>query len=218
MNETKEQRQIRLEKKREQTRSSLANKTEEQRQIRLEKKRKQTRSSRTNETEEQRQLRLEKERERTRSSRTNETEEQLRIRLKQQRKRSEMNRADKKISKRTFDNSDIQQQSNSIRPSWPEPIPRHLKETRLQQFLQQMSMSALAEATCAVCNIRTPAKDSKKIATSKIPNIHLLKVSEELKDLIINIQLPSLQHSRRDTEISANNNNIKITEHAKSNT
>ena len=49
-----------------------------------------------------------------------------------------------------------------------------------------MSMSKLAEATCAICNIRTPAKDSKKIPISKIPNIDLLKVSEELKLLIKN--------------------------------
>ncbi|CAF4507324.1 unnamed protein product [Rotaria sp. Silwood2] len=103
-----------------------------------------------------------------------------------------------------------------IRPPWSEPIPRDLKETRLQQFLQQMSMSELAETTCAVCNIRTPAKDSKKLSISKIPNIHLLKVSEELNDLIINIQSPSLQHSRSHREISANNNNIKITGYAKS--
>ncbi|CAF4739049.1 unnamed protein product [Rotaria sp. Silwood2] len=102
-----------------------------------------------------------------------------------------------------------------IRPPWSEPIPRDLKETRLQQFLQRMSMSELAETTYAVCNIRTPAKDSKKLSISKIPNIHLLKVSEELNDLIINIQSPSLQHSRSHREISANNNNIKITGYAK---
>jgi hypothetical protein len=133
-----------------------------------------------------------------------------------------MNRIKKKLEKKTHENIDTEQENTemrfSIRPSWPEPIPRDLKETRLQQFLEEISMSALAEATCAVCNMRTPARDSKKIATSKIPNIHLLKVSEELKDLIINIELPSLQHSRRDTEISANNNNnIKITEQPKSN-
>ncbi len=29
----------------------------------------------------------------------------------------------------------------SVRALWPEPISRDLKETRLQQFLEQMSMS-----------------------------------------------------------------------------
>ena len=72
---------------------------------------------------------------------------------------------------------------NSIRPWWPEPIPRGLKDTRLREFLQQMSMSVLAEVTCAICNIRVPTKESKKISLSKIPNINLLKVDGELDHL-----------------------------------
>ncbi|CAF4077401.1 unnamed protein product [Rotaria sordida] len=52
------------------------NDKEEQRQIRLEKKRERARSNQMNETEEQRQNRLEKERQRNHSSRMNETEEQ----------------------------------------------------------------------------------------------------------------------------------------------
>jgi hypothetical protein len=51
-NDKEEQRQIRLEKKRERSQSSRMNETEEQRQIRLEKKREQDRSNRMNETEE----------------------------------------------------------------------------------------------------------------------------------------------------------------------
>ncbi|CAF2995649.1 unnamed protein product [Rotaria sp. Silwood2] len=174
-----------------------------------------------NDKEQQRQIQLEKKMERNRSSRMNETEEQQQrqIRLEKQKKRSQTNRNKKKLEKQTQENIDTEQENNDmrvfIRPPWSEPIPRDLKETRLQQFLQQMSMSELAETTCAVCNIRTPAKDSKKLSISKIPNIHLLKVSEELNDLIINIQSPSLQHSRSHREISANNNNIKITGYAK---
>ncbi|CAF3989686.1 unnamed protein product [Rotaria sp. Silwood1] len=188
--------------------------------MRLEKNRERTQSSRRNELEEQRLVRHEKNRERTQSSRRNESEEQCQIRLEQQRKRNQTNRVKKKLEKQIHENIDIEQENTemrfSIRPPWPEPIPLDLKETCLQQFLEQMSMSALAEATCAVCNVRTPAKDSKKVPISKIPNIHLLKIPQELNDLIINIQSTSLQHSRRDTEISANNNNTKIPEHAKS--
>ncbi|CAF3989722.1 unnamed protein product [Rotaria sp. Silwood1] len=221
INETEKQRQIRLENDRERSRSRRMNEIEEQHQIRLEEKKKErTRSSRTNESEEQHRVRLEKNKERTQASRTNELEEKRRIRLEQQRKRNQTNRVKKKLEKQIHENIDIEQENTgmqfSIRPSWPEPILRDLKETRLQQFLEQMSMSVLAEATHAVCNVRTPAKDLKKIPVSKIPNIHLLKVSEKLNDLIINMQSPSLQHSRRDAEISINNNNIKITEHAKS--
>ncbi|CAF4393037.1 unnamed protein product [Rotaria sp. Silwood2] len=68
-------------------------------------------------------------------------------------------------------------------------------------------MSKLAEITCAVCNIRTPEKDSKKIPISKIPNIHLLKVSEEVKTLIKN--------SGENTAIFTDDNNIQTTSHIK---
>ena len=68
--------------------------------------------------------------------------------------------------------------------SWPSPISRDVKEALLQKFLGRMSMSALEEATCAVCNVRIPVRKSKKLPVSKIPNSHLLQVSEELEDLI----------------------------------
>ena len=164
------------------------------------------RFSRTNESEEQRQIRLQSMNERNRSSRTNESEEQRQMRLEQQKKRSEANRTNKKIEKQKRENTITGY--DSIRSHWPEPIARDLKDTRLQQFLEQMSMSKLAEATCAVCNIRTLAKDSKKIPISKVPNIHLLKVSEELKNVIIN--------SSENTAIFTNDNNISTTTYVKS--
>jgi hypothetical protein len=79
----------------------------------------------------------------------------------------------------------------------------------LQEFLQQMSMSVLAEVTCAVCNIHVPAKDSKKIPFSKIPNIHLLKVGEELDHLF--------KSSNKDVEITMADNRITTAEPIKSN-
>ncbi|CAF3302317.1 unnamed protein product [Rotaria sp. Silwood2] len=207
MNETEEQRQIRLEKERERSRSSRMNETEEQRQIRLEKERERSRSSRTNETEKQREIRLEKKKEQTQSTRTNELEEQRQIRLEQQKKRSQVNRTKKKVEKPN--NENISTGQNFSHSNWPGPISRDLKDTRLQQFLEQMSMSKLAEATCAVCNIRTSAKDAKKIPISKIPNIELLKVSEELKSLIRN--------STENTSIfNGNDNNGQTTAHIKS--
>ncbi|CAF1089809.1 unnamed protein product [Rotaria sordida] len=144
-------------------------------------------------------------RERTQSNRKNESQEQRQIRLEQQKKRSQVNRTKKKFDKQKNENTGTEQ--DSIRSPWPEPIPRDLKDTRLQQFLEQMSMSKLAEITCAVCNIRTPEKDSKKIPISNIPNIHLLKVSEEVKTLIKN--------SGENTAIFTDDNNIQTTSHIK---
>ncbi|CAF5071573.1 unnamed protein product, partial [Rotaria sp. Silwood1] len=176
----------------------------------------------SNGTAEQRQIRLEKQKTRDQSRRSNETEQQRQIRLEKQRKRSEANRAKKKLEKHTFDNIDIHRQNTEMQFSgteeeascdnsstnenvtqkkndsnyscWPELIPRELKEARLQKFLQQMSMSVLAEATCAICNVRTPIQQSKKVPLSKIPNIHLLKVSDELKNLITNGPSSLSQH------------------------
>jgi hypothetical protein len=200
-NNKKERRQIQLQKKRERSRSSRMNETEEQRQIRLQKDKERVRSKRMNETAEQLQIRLQKEKERSRSNRMNETEQHQKNRLDQQKKRSEANRTKKK-------HEIISGEQDSIRSPWPEPISRDLKEARLQQFLEQMSMKQLAEATCAVCNIRTPAKDSKKIPISKIPNMDLLKVSEDLKTLIKN--------SMKNTATHTDDSNIRTTSHIKS--
>ncbi|CAF1536996.1 unnamed protein product [Adineta ricciae] len=181
-NDKEERRQIQLQKKRERSRTSRMNETEEQRQYRLQKDRERNRSIRQGELEEQHQSRLQKDRKRVQSSRRNETEEQYRIRLEQQKKRSKSTRTKKQLEKQENDN--VGHADRCVPSSWPEPIPRELKDTCLQQFLKQMSMSELAEVTCAVCNIRTSEKDAKKIPVSKIPNIDLLKVSEQLKNLM----------------------------------
>ncbi|CAF4206794.1 unnamed protein product, partial [Rotaria sordida] len=88
----------------------------------------------------------------------------------------------------------IQKKNDSNYSSWSESIPRELKETRLQQFLQQMPMPVLAEATCTICNVRTQIQQSKKVPLSKIPNIDLLKDSDELKNLITNGSSSLSQH------------------------
>ena len=135
------------------------------------------------------------------------------MRLEKQKKRTQANSNKKRLEKQKHTTVDIEQEDDdiqsSIRPLWPEPIPRVLKETRLQEFLQQMSMSVLVELTCAVCNIRVPAKDSKKISFSKIPNIHLLKVDEELDHL--------LKSLTKDIGITTSNNRITTVEPITSN-
>ena len=205
-NDKEKQRQIQLQKKRERTRSSRINETEEQREIRRQKDRERNRSRRMNETEEQRKIRLNKKNEQTRSNRINETEEQRLIRLEQQNKRTQSNRTKKKLEKQLQEN--ISTRQDSIRSNWPKPISRDLKDTRLQQFIDQMSMSKLTEATCAVCNIRTPAKDTKKLPISRIPNIDLLKVSEEIQNLIRN--------SSENTAMFTDDNSTETTSHIQS--
>ena len=184
----KRRHQIQLEKKRQRSRSSRLNETEEDRLIRLEKEKERIRSNRTNETEEKRRKRLEQETERIRSNRINETEEQRQKRLEEQKRLSKTNRIKKRSEKQSNQHTDAGENDpetlSSMIQSWPRPIPRQLKETCLQEFLKRMSMSKLAEVCCAVCNIRTAATESKTIPRLRIPNIRLLKVTEELKDCL----------------------------------
>ncbi|CAF3859271.1 unnamed protein product [Adineta steineri] len=201
MNETEQQTQDRLEKARERSRSRRKKETKQQTQDRLEKAKERSRSIRANQTEEEHQNRLQKKTEQARSTRMNEPEEQHQTRLEKQRKLSKTSRLKKKIEKQLNENINIDRNNIgtqfSTSQSWPQPIARELKEACLQQFLEQMSMSVLAEVTCAVCNIRTPKKDSKTIPVRQIPNIHLLKVSDQLKDFI--------KHLNKDTQISVDN-------------
>ena len=109
------------------------------------------------------------------------------------------------------------QERNSARMSWPEPISRESKETRLGTFLQQMSMSALAEETCAVCNVRTSMKKLKRIPISNIPDIHLLEVSNELKDLIRGSHTSNAQHSNENIGLSVDDIDKPLAEYVSSN-
>ncbi|CAF1185962.1 unnamed protein product [Adineta steineri] len=206
-----EEHENRLSVLRERARLRRTNATEEQRQNRLAKDRERTRSRRANQAEEQRQSQLEQKKEHARSVRENETDDRYQLRINYQRDRSQTNRTQKRLEKAASDNIIIQQQNISltktkkgqIHSTWPAPISTEVKEACLEQFLRQMSMSVLAEVTCAVCNIRSPEKESIKMPMSEIPNIHLLKISDEFKNVIINIQSPTLKNS--------NGNIIRIT-------
>jgi hypothetical protein len=193
-NEATEQRQIRLKKERKRTESNRRNETEEQHQVRIENERKRTESNRGNETEEQRQVRLDQERKRSAENRkkanirrhnfcaTNSEQQGINATF-SERGKLEISFDDHLLDSIQEDNLS-QQNSASESPAWPAPISRDVKEALLQKFLEQMSMSALEEATCAVCNIRVLVRKSKKVPVSKIPNSHLLQVPNELGDLI----------------------------------
>ena len=167
--------------------------------------------TRENESIDQSRKRKGKDKEQKKAARQSETVDERNKRLQRQKGRSQANRAKNKIDKRSSsgtyayfrsistplnapnrveisennvgDNAD--KRAGSTLPFWPEPIPRSLKNNLLQQFVEQMSMSALAESVCAVCNVRAPAKKTKKLPVKEIPGLHLLVVAEDLKDLII---------------------------------
>ncbi|CAF3989182.1 unnamed protein product, partial [Adineta steineri] len=111
-------------------------------------------------------------------------------------------------------NSNILPKTRNATSSWPEPISRDLKEGCLKKFLHRMSMSALAETTCAVCNIRSPMQKSKSVPASKITSNELLKVSDETKALIMGSQLSNLQYINEGTVTAVNTDGIQTTDHA----
>ena len=104
----------------------------------------------------------------------------------------------------------------SSHSSWPEPIARSVKESCLKKFIHRLSMAELSEVTCAICNVRTSVRNSKKISLSNIPNIHLLKVSDDFKNLIQSIQLSNSEHSNREILIIPKNNRTPMAERSQS--
>ena len=131
-----------------------------------------------------------KNKERTKLTRQNETEEQHKKRLEHQKQRSRVNARKNKVNNRASSGSyaylrnisasslgsnQLQTQENNSDDNsnnntdatftiWPDPIPRSLKNRLLQQFVRQMSMSALADTICAVCNVRTFCDEGKENA------------------------------------------------------
>ena len=218
--ETEKQRQNRLTNARERTRSIRRNETEKQHQNRLANDRERTRSTRRSETEEQRLIRLEKQKKRSQANRNREKLEKRAFcstDVQCQNIGMQLNEKEVQAPPDGHIMSDFTQLQNSKKKNkssnyspWPEPLSRDLKEACLKKFLRQMSMSVLAEATCAVCNVRTPMQKSKKIAVSRIPNIDILIVPEDLKALIENLQSTAQKHSDTSIDISVNGNNIRM--------
>lgn len=210
IDEIEEERLSRQRKDREQASSNRATETKKQRERRLLFNKEITQLARRKETDEQRQRRRSVNRTNTEAARQNETVDQHNKRLQQQKSRSQANRTKNKINKRsssgpyaylrsisaqtggsnrlitseTGTEINANKSIDSTLPFWPEPIPRSLKNNLLQQFVAQMSMSALAETTCAVCHVRAPVKKTKKLPVKEIPGLHLLVVSQYPKDLV----------------------------------
>ncbi|CAF3561648.1 unnamed protein product [Rotaria socialis] len=227
LDETSEERKIReecqsrLEKQRRLDKSNKSNETAEERQIRLKKVKELAQSSRMNETEEQRQIRLEKQRKRSQANRAKKIAEKSTsntLNTQQQNLSAKLNETERDSLCDAHDthdfanNEDITtKKKSSISSLWPESISRNLKEDCLQKFLQKMSMAALSEATCAVCNVRTQTQKLKKLPVSKIPHIDLLKVSDALKDFIKTSETSAVQYADEHIGISENESVIQIT-------
>jgi hypothetical protein len=114
--------------------------------------------NRLNENELRRSVRLASMRQREKASRENENDEKKlrRVRSMSMRRRQKMT-----LQK---------QQTQSDRFHWPSAISSQLKEHCLKDFINQMSMPALRQSTCIVCNARTSANLMTEQMLEDIPN------------------------------------------------
>ncbi len=78
--------------------------------------------------------------------------------------------------------------SEDIRSEWPKPAEIGWKISCLKNFIHDMSMISLAEGVCGICNVRCYKCDLRCVPLSKIPSIELLKVHNDLLDIIPGIQ------------------------------
>lgn len=219
INETEAERQSRLEIEKDKSRNRRKNETEQQYQYRLEKAKDRIQLSRNNETQEQREFRLAKQRERSKINREKKKAEKYGAKLNEIEQvainvdtmETETNETHVDTvneinlhvttNKRLFRN-----ETNASLSVWPERVSRVVKERCLKKFINRMSMSELCEVVCAVCNIRCAVKNSKKIPLSKIPNIDLLKVPDELQSVLQNIPQSCFSHLNDDTTTTKQQN------------
>ncbi|CAF1299046.1 unnamed protein product [Adineta ricciae] len=203
--ETQEARQNRLEQMKGHARTSRMNESEDDRRDRLEQMKGHARNGRMDESEEGYQIRIDHQRKRSQVNRINKKLEKQAINntILHQRdindqvyeKRDYIHRADSPINDIILNDNATNRNKRQDFSTWPAPISAQLKEECLKQFLQRMSMGELAEVTCAICNVGSSKQQCKIVPISTISHKDLLKVSDELRDLITNIQLSIPKHS-----------------------
>ncbi|CAF1357094.1 unnamed protein product, partial [Adineta steineri] len=105
------------------------------------------------------------------------------------RERSRLQKANKK--KQTMTTKILEE----AQVEWPKPADMECKISCLKKFIQQMSMSCLAEGTCGICNIRCYKRDMRRVPLNKIPALELLKVHDDFCSIIPDIQQKKNLHS-----------------------
>ena len=71
---------------------------------------------------------------------------------------------------------------------WPKAVDIECKTRCLRKFIQQMSMTSLAEGVCGICNVRCSKRDLRCVPLDKVPSIELLRIHEDLHNIINDVQ------------------------------
>lgn len=152
------------------------------------------RQERVLENEEQRSRRLICDRQRKAAARENEDELERSVRLTHDRRQKEAARAIenpekareriRSISVRRRNRLLENKNTTKHGLDWPAAILEERKDQCLQDFVNQTSMSALKQAVCAVCNIRTFASSLNEYTLNEIPNREKLACHPDLLRII----------------------------------
>ncbi|CAF1642845.1 unnamed protein product, partial [Adineta ricciae] len=91
------------------------------------------------------------------------------------------NRSQEHIDRKT---AAAHRKTDSVEVDWPKPVDLECKKSCLKNFIQSMSMKALEEGVCSICNISCYKRDLRCVPYNKIPSIELLKAHDDLYNMI----------------------------------
>ena len=153
-------------------RLARAKESEQKKAVRLADQRQRSAANRSGENELRRSAHLASMRERWKETRENESKEQNLRRVRSMSMRRRQNRTEQ------------QQKSQFESLSWPSAIPHQLKERCLQNFIDKMSMTALKQSACSVCNSRIASSSMIEHVFEDIPNTSKLTCHSDLVEVI----------------------------------
>jgi hypothetical protein len=83
-----------------------------------------------------------------------------------------------------------QEQGQGTEVEWPRLVEMERKTSCLKNFIQQMSMSSLAQGVCGICNIRCWKKNLRCVPLEQVPSLDLLETHEDLRNIINGTKRP----------------------------
>ena len=93
---------------------------------------------------------------------------------------------------------------------WPRPADLERKKSCLENFIQQMSMSSLAQSVCGICNIRCYNRNVRCVPLDQIPSIELLETHQDLRTIINNARTPQELHFKTNNNMNGNMNSSGV--------
>lgn len=194
-NESIEERDSRLNEQRKRSTVNRSSESTEQRSSRLAEQRKRSVANRSSESVEQRNARLTEQRKRSAANRLSKSVGRKAPLLTQRshdsegvesivRKQHTVKQAPGGNVRNRRVSTEKKQRTLLEQYKWPSPIPTQLKEYCLQNFSDHMSMTALQQYICIVCNIRTSADKMKEYDLKNIPSSEKLSCHGDLIDVI----------------------------------